>query len=90
MILKNDISNIKSELCDRKGQKIMIKGTLGRNKTFEEEAIIRGTYPEVFVVEEQEKNTNISYKYKDILTKDLEVSIYDGKGYCPLVLPVRN
>ena len=90
MILKNDISTVKSALCDKKGQKIMIKGTLGRNKAFEEEAIIRGTYADIFVVEEQEKNTNVSYNYKDILTKDLEVSIYDGESYCPLVLPVRN
>ena len=41
MILKNDISTIKTELGDRKGQKIIIKGTLGRNKAFEEEAIKR-------------------------------------------------
>ena len=90
MILKNDISTIKSELCDKKGQMIMIRGTLGRNKAFEEKAILRGTYADIFVVEEQEMNTNVSYKYKDILTKDLEVSIYDGENYCPLVLPVRN
>ena len=90
MILKNDISTVKSALCDKMGQKIMIKGTLGRNKAFEEEAIIRGTYADIFVVEEQERNTNISYNYKDILTKDLEISIYNGESYCPLVLPVRN
>ena len=58
MILKNDISTIKSELCDRKGQKIMIRGSLGRNKAFEEEAVIMGTYSDIFVVEEQERNTN--------------------------------
>ena len=90
MILKNDISTIKSELCDRKGQKIMMKGSLGRNKAFEEEAIIRGTYSDIFVVEEQARNTSVSYKYKDILTKELEVSIFDGQSYNPLVLPVRN
>ena len=90
MILKNDISTIKSELCDRKGQKIMIRGSLGRNKAFEEEAVIRGTYSDIFVVEEQAKNTNVSYRYKDILTKELEISIYNGENYCPLVIPARN
>ncbi len=89
MILKNDISTIKTELGDRKGQKIIIKGTLGRNKAFEEEAIIKDTYSNVFVVENKEKDTNASYKYTDILTKELEVSIYDGKNYSPLALPVR-
>lgn len=90
MIFKNDISTIKTELCDRKGQKIIIRGTLGRNKAFEEEAVIKDTYANIFVVENKEKDTNASYKYTDILTKDLEVSIYDGKSYSPLALPVRN
>lgn len=90
MILKNDISTIKEELGDRIGQKIIIKGSLGRNKSFEEEAIIKDTYPNIFVVEDQIKDTNVSYKYTDILTKELQVSIYDGKEFSPLVLPVNN
>lgn len=90
MIFKNDISTIKTELCDRKGQKIIIKGTLGRNKAFEEEAIIKDTYANIFVVENKEKDTNASYKYTDILTKDLEVSVYNGENYSPLALPIRN
>lgn len=89
MILKNDISTIKTELDDRKGQKIIIKGTLGRNKAFEEEAVIKGTYSNVFIVENKEKDTNASYRYTDILTKELEVSIYDGQKYSPLVLPAK-
>lgn len=90
MILKNDISTIKAELGGKKGQKIMIKGTLGRNKSFEEEAVIKDTYSNIFVVENQAKDTNASYKYTDVLTKELEVLIYDGQSYCPLALPVRN
>lgn len=90
MIFKNDISTIKTELGDRIGQKILIKGTLGRNKAFEEEAVIKDTYSNIFVVENKDRDTNASYKYTDILTKDLEVSIYNGEGYCPLVLPARN
>ncbi len=90
MIFKNDISTIKSELGDRIGQKIIIKGTLGRNKAFEEEAIIKDTYANIFVVENKEKDTNASYKYTDILTKDLEVSVYNRENYSPLALPIRN
>ena len=39
MIYKNDISNIKEEIGEKIGQKIILKGTLGRNKPFEEEGI---------------------------------------------------
>lgn len=89
MILRNDISTVKAELDERIGQKIMIKGTLGRNKSFEEETIIKDTYANFFLVEDKKRDTNVSYKYTDILTKELEVSIYDGKKYSPLTLPVR-
>jgi len=90
MIYKNDISNIKEEIGEKIGQKIILKGTLGRNKPFEEEAIIKETYPNIFVVRYEENNTNVSYRYTDILTKDLEVSVFDGEGYCPLIPPVRQ
>lgn len=90
MIYKNDISTIKDEIGEKIGQKIILKGTLGRNKPFEETAIIKETYPNIFVVKYEENNTNVSYRYTDILTKDLEVSVFDGEGYCPLIPPVRN
>jgi len=90
MILKNDISTIKAELDDTIGQKIIIKGTHGRNKAFEEEAIIKDTYANLFVVEDKIKDTNVSYKYTDILTRELEVSIFDGQNFSPLMLPARN
>lgn len=90
MIFKNDISTIKQELGNKIGQKIIIRGTLGRNKPFQEEAIIKDTYSSVFLVEDQEKDTNVSYKYTDVLTKELQISVYDGENYNPLVLPVRN
>lgn len=90
MIFRNDISTIKAELDERVGQKILIKGTLGRNKSFEEETIIKDTYSNFFLVEDKKRDTNVSYKYTDILTKELEVSIYDGQNYSPLILPANN
>jgi len=90
MICKNDISNVKTEIGEKIGQKIIIKGSLGRNKPFEEQAIIQGAYPNIFIVKYEEKDTNVSYRYTDILTRELEVSVFDGEGYCPLIptLPV--
>ncbi len=90
MILKNDISSIKTEIGEKIGQKIIVKGSLGRNKPFEEQAIIKETYPNIFVVSYEENNTNVSYRYTDILTRDLEVSVFDGEGYCPLIPPLEK
>ena len=90
MIYKNDISNIKNEIGEKIGQKIIVKGSLGRNKPFEEEAVIKETYPNIFVVKYEEHDTNVSYRYTDILTRDLEVSVFDGEGYCPLIPPLQK
>lgn len=90
MIYKNDISNIKSEIIEKIGQKIIVKGSLGRNKPFEEEAIIKETYPNIFVVKYEENKTNVSYRYTDILTRDLEVQVFDGQNYCPLIPPLKK
>ena len=50
MICKNDISNIKADIGEKIGQKIIVKGSLGRSKSFEKEATIEKTYPNIFIV----------------------------------------
>ena len=85
MICQDDISNIKSEIGENIGQKVIIRGAMGRKKYFEEKAIIKNTYPNIFIVENEEKETNASYRYTDILTNELQVSIFNGNDYSPLV-----
>ena len=85
MICQMDISNIKAELDKNIGQKVMRRGAMGRKKFFEEKAIIENTYPDIFRVKSEEKETNACYKYKDILANELEISIFNGEEYFPLV-----
>lgn len=85
MICQDDISNIKTELKENIGRKIIIKGAMGRKRFFEEEAVIESTYPNIFIVKNQGKETNASYRYTDILTNELQISIFNGKEYFPLV-----
>ena len=40
MICKNDITSIKADIGGKIGQKIIVKGSLGRSKSFEKEATI--------------------------------------------------
>ena len=37
MICKSDIANLKTDIGDMIGQKIIVKGSLGRSKSFEKE-----------------------------------------------------
>lgn len=85
MICKEDISNLKEELKENIGRKIIIKGAKGRKRYFEEEVIIEKTYSNIFTVKSEKKDANASYRYTEILTKDLQISIFDGKDYSPLV-----
>ena len=87
MILPNDITNLKTDITDKIGQKIIIKGTLGRSRFFEKEATIEKTYPNLFIVKYDDEERNVTYSYKDVLTRTVEVEVYDGEGYSPLIPP---
>ena len=87
MILPNDITNLKTDITDKIGQKIIVKGTLGRSRFFEKEATIEKTYPNLFIVKYDDEERNVTYSYKDILTRTVQVDVYDGEGYSPLIPP---
>ena len=88
MICKSDISNLKTDILDKVGQKIIVKGTLGRSRQFEKEATLEKAYPNIFVVRYEENNRNVTYSYTDVLTRTVEVDVFDGKTYSPLIPPV--
>lgn len=90
MICPNDITSLKTDINEMIGQKIMIKGSLGRCRTFEKEATIEKTYPNIFVIKYEEENRNVTYSYTDILTRAVEVDVFDGNGYSPLLLPITE
>ena len=87
MICKSDIVNLKTGIDEMIGQKIIVKGSLGRNKSFEKEAIIEKAYPNIFVVKYEENERNVTYSYTDVLTRAVEVQVYDGEEYSPLIPP---
>lgn len=87
MICKTDISNLKTDILEKVGQKIIVKGSLGRSRTFEKEATIEKAYPNIFVVKYEENNRNVTYSYTDVLTRTVEVNVFDGDSYSPLIPP---
>lgn len=87
MICKIDISNLKTDILEKVGQKIIVKGSLGRSKTFEKEATLEKAYPNIFVVRYEENNRNVTYSYTDVLTRTVEVDVFDGENYSPLIPP---
>ena len=90
MICKSDIANLKTDIGDIIGQKVIVKGSLGRSKSFEKEATIEKAYPNIFVVKYEENERNVTYSYTDVLTRTVEVEVFDGENYCPLIPPAMN
>ena len=78
MICRNDISTLKSDINDKIGQKIIVKGSLGRSKEFAKEGTIEKAYSNLFVVKYEENDRTASYTYTDLLKRTVEVDVFDG------------
>ncbi len=87
MICPTDIANLKTDITSKEGQKIIVKGSLGRSKAFEKEATLEKAYPSIFVVKYEENNRSVTYRYTDVLTRTVEVDVFDGNSYSPLIPP---
>lgn len=87
MICKTDISSLKTDITDKIGQKIIVKGSLGRSKEFEKEGTIEKAYSNLFVVKYEENNRTASYTYTDLLTRTIEMNVFDGEEYAPIIPP---
>lgn len=87
MICYSDIMNLKTDILDKIGQKIIVKGSLGRNKSFEKEATLEKAYSNIFTIKYEDNARNATYSYTDILTRTVEVEVFNGDTYCPLIPP---
>ena len=85
MICRADIANLKTDIGEKVGQKIIVKGSLGRSRAFEKEATLEKAYPNIFVVKFAENDRNVTYSYTDVLTRTVEVEVFDGASYSPLI-----
>ncbi len=85
MIYKNDITSIKADIGEKIGQKIIVKGSLGRSKSFEKEATIEKTYPNIFIVKYDDNDRSVTYSYTDVLTRTIEMQVFNGTDYTPLM-----
>lgn len=87
MIYQDDITNLKSDIGEKIGQKVIVKGTLGRNKPFEKEAVLQKAYPSIFIVKYDENERNVTYSYTDVLTRTVELQVFNGETYSPIIPP---
>ena len=87
MIYRDDISNLREDIVGKEGQKIIVKGALGRSRFFEKEATLEKAYPNLFVVKYNKEEGNATYSYTDVLTRTIDLQVFDGENYCSIVQP---
>ena len=87
MIYRNDITNLREDIEHKEGQKIIVKGALGRSKFFEKEATLEKAYPNLFVVKYNQEEGNATYSYTDVLTRTIDLQVFDGENYCSIMPP---
>lgn len=85
-IYRSEIADLRKNIGENIGQKIIIKESPGkRSKPQEKAAIIENTYQSYFRVKFEDADRVGSYNYTDLFTKTVEVSLYNGTNYEPLV-----
>ena len=87
MICRSDIANVKTDIGELVGHKVLVRAALGRNKTSEKQAVVEKAYPNIFVVKYEDNERNVTYSYTDLLTKTVQLEVFDGEAFNPLSTP---
>ena len=77
--MPSSLQEIKVQLDSHVGQEVTVVAQAGRKKITERSGILRSTFPSLFVVEldEDANFERASYRYKDILTKNIDITFAD-------------
>lgn len=87
-IYRSEIADLRKNIEENIGQKIIIKESPGkRSKPQEKPAIIENVYNSYFRVKFQDVDRVGSYNYTDLFTRSVEVTMFNGETYEPLVQP---
>lgn len=80
MIEKSNIYEVKKNIEGYVGQKVLLRGSLGRNKTFEKEGTLLGTYSNHFLVKLDDGIIKENFSYVDVLSNRVEIDIVNSNG----------
>ena len=74
------VAQIKKDLEECIGMKVILKANRGRKKTTVKEGVLESAYPSLFVVRilnDYDSSRTVTYTYSDVLTSTVEVTICD-------------
>ena len=80
MIAKNDVSKVKNSISRCVGSKVQLRSLTGRQKSTVTRGTIENVYPSIFTIlleGEEEFRRKVSYSYTDILTRAVEITVFE-------------
>ena len=82
MYVRSDVTQVRRNISQHIGSKIMLETNKGRQKAVVNSGTIENTYPAIFtVVLDSTKNSpqrTVSYSYADVLTKSVEITVFNN------------
>jgi len=79
--MREDVTQIRRSLSGIVGSKVMLETNKGRQKAAVSSGTIENTYPAVFTVlldAVSGPKRTVSYSYTDILTKNVEITVFNN------------
>ena len=90
MIEKSNINEVRKNIEGCVGQKVLLRGSLGRNRTFEKEGILDSTFSNHFYVKIDGTLIKEDFSYVDVLSNKVELGIADNNGTYSSILNNAN
>ncbi len=90
MIEKSNINEVRKNIEGCVGQKVLLRGSLGRNRTFEKEGILDSTFSNHFYVKIDGTLIKEDFSYVDVLSNKVELGIADNNGTYSSILNNTN
>ena len=81
MYVRNDVTQIRRNISEIVGSKVMLETNKGRQKSLVTSGIIENTYPSIFTVmldASSGSQRTVSYSYTDVLTKNVEITVFSN------------
>jgi len=80
MYVRNDVTQVRKNILQHVGQKVMLETNKGRQKSLMHQGIIENAYPAVFTISLDpaagQGRRTVSYSYTDVLTKSVKLTVF--------------
>ena len=78
--VKNDVSQVRKDISQHVGSKVMLETNKGRQKSLTHSGTIENAYPSIFTIllDTNGPRRTVSYSYTDLLTKSVELTVFSS------------